>query len=46
MPNGEYQLDNTDIAILELLQTDSSAPNSELAVRVGLSPSACLARGS
>jgi len=44
MPNGEYQLDNTDIAILELLQADSSASNSDLAVGIGLSPSACLAR--
>jgi Lrp/AsnC family transcriptional regulator len=44
MPNGRYQLDDTDIAILELLQADASVSNSELAARVGLSPSACLAR--
>ena len=44
MPNDEHPLDSTDVAILDLLQSDSSIANSELASRVGLSPSACLAR--
>ncbi len=44
MSNSEYRLDHTDIAILDLLQLDSSIANSELAAKVGLSPSACLAR--
>lgn len=44
MPNNEHLLDQADTAILELLQLDSSIPNSELAKKVGLSPSACLAR--
>lgn len=44
MSNGGYQIDDTDVTILKLLQADSSASNSELAARIGLSPSACLAR--
>ena len=44
MPEDQHMLDSTDLAILDLLQTDSSVPNSELAAKVGLSPSACLAR--
>jgi DNA-binding Lrp family transcriptional regulator len=38
------QLDNTDLKILRELQGDSSLPNVELARRVHLSPSPCLAR--
>ena len=44
MPNNEHSLDHTDTAILDLLQFDSSIANSELAAKVGLSPSASLAR--
>jgi Lrp/AsnC family transcriptional regulator len=44
MPNNKHSLDHTDTAILDLLQLDSSIANSELAAKVGLSPSACLAR--
>jgi Lrp/AsnC family leucine-responsive transcriptional regulator len=44
MANEELHLDKTDAAILDLLQTDSSLANSDLAAQVGLSPSACLAR--
>jgi Lrp/AsnC family leucine-responsive transcriptional regulator len=44
MPNEGLLLDETDAAILDLIQTDSSIANSDLAVKVGLSPSACLAR--
>jgi Lrp/AsnC family leucine-responsive transcriptional regulator len=38
------QLDNTDIRILHELQRDGSLSNVELARRVHLSPSPCLAR--
>ena len=44
MSNNEHSLDHTDTVILDLLQLDSSIANSELAAKVGLSPSACLAR--
>jgi Lrp/AsnC family transcriptional regulator, leucine-responsive regulatory protein len=44
MPDNEHSLDDIDFAILDLLQSDSSIANSELAAKVGLSPSACLAR--
>jgi Lrp/AsnC family leucine-responsive transcriptional regulator len=44
MPKTEHALDSTDIAILDLLQFDSNIANSDLAEKVGLSPSACLAR--
>lgn len=37
-------LDKIDIAILEELQDNARIPNSELAAKVGLSPSACLSR--
>src|SRR3546814_12592716 len=37
-------LDSTDRRILSILQTDSSLTNVELARRVHLSPSPCLAR--
>ena len=38
------QLDNTDLRILDELQRDGSLSNVELARRVHLSPSPCLAR--
>lgn len=38
------RLDTSDIAILTELQEDARIPNSELAPKVGLSTSACLAR--
>ncbi len=37
-------IDKTDLRILTELQSDSSLPNVELARRVNLSPSPCLAR--
>ncbi|NLM21629.1 MAG: Lrp/AsnC family transcriptional regulator [Peptococcaceae bacterium] len=37
-------LDNTDRAILRELQLDASISNLELSKKIGLSPSACLAR--
>lgn len=37
-------LDETDLRILNALQVDSAVSNVELAARVGLSPSPCLAR--
>ena len=37
-------LDKTDRAILKELQQDSSISNLDLSKRIGLSPSACLAR--
>jgi Lrp/AsnC family transcriptional regulator, leucine-responsive regulatory protein len=37
-------IDNTDKAILRELQEDSSISNLDLSKKVGLSPSACLAR--
>jgi Lrp/AsnC family leucine-responsive transcriptional regulator len=37
-------LDDTDRAILRLLQEDGRMTNLELAQRIGLSPAACLAR--
>ena len=37
-------LDRIDISILQALQTDGSLTNVELARRVNLSPSPCLAR--
>lgn len=42
MPN--VPLDRTDLAILELLQSDARMSNQELAERVSLSPSPCLRR--
>lgn len=42
MPN--IQLDKVDVKILRELQADASLTNVELANRVGLSPSPCLAR--
>jgi len=41
---SEPHLDATDRRILDILQTDSSLTNVELARRVHLSPSPCLAR--
>ena len=38
------KLDTTDLRILSVLQADASLPNVELARRVHLSPSPCLAR--
>jgi len=40
----EKKLDASDLAILQELQGDARTPNSELAPKVGLSTSACLAR--
>jgi Lrp/AsnC family transcriptional regulator, leucine-responsive regulatory protein len=37
-------MDEVDRAILNLLHRDARIPNSELAKRVGLSPSPCLRR--
>jgi len=37
-------LDRTDFAILEALQNNARLSNKELAARVGLAPSSCLAR--
>ena len=42
--HGPAQLDTVDIKILAALQRDSSLTNVELARRVHLSPSPCLAR--
>jgi Lrp/AsnC family leucine-responsive transcriptional regulator len=44
MTKEGFHLDETDAAILDLLQADASIANSDLAAKVGLSPSACLAR--
>ena len=38
------ELDRTDLKILEALQSDGRLTNQDLAARVSLSPSACLAR--
>lgn len=42
--NSNQQLDETDRAILRILQTDSQLTNVELSGRVGLSPTPCLRR--
>ncbi|MCB1666346.1 MAG: Lrp/AsnC family transcriptional regulator [Pseudomonadales bacterium] len=42
MPN--VTLDKTDLKILHLLQNDARISNTELADRIGLSPSPCLRR--
>ncbi|WP_043366290.1 Lrp/AsnC family transcriptional regulator [Belnapia sp. F-4-1] len=39
-----HTLDDTDRALLRLLRTDGRMSNADLAVAVGLSPSACLRR--
>jgi len=44
MNQGINDLDATDLKILEQLQLDASLSNVELARRVHLSPSPCLAR--
>lgn len=44
MPRKFKHLDSSDHAILKELQVDARTPNSELAPKVGLSTSACLAR--
>ena len=44
MPKKTKNMDSTDLAILKELQVDARIPNSELAPKVGLSTSACLAR--
>jgi DNA-binding Lrp family transcriptional regulator len=38
------QLDGVDRAILEILSRDARTPNNQLAERVGVAPSTCLAR--
>ena len=38
------KLDRSDLRILDELQRDGSLTNAELARRIGLSPSPCLAR--
>ena len=43
MPNF-VQLDAIDRAILEILSADARLPNNQLAERVGVAPSTCLAR--
>ena len=43
MPNIT-QLDRVDRAILETLSADARMPNNQLAERVGVAPSTCLAR--
>ncbi len=40
----ETNLDRTDCRIIEFLQADARLSNKELAARVGLAPSSCLAR--
>ncbi|HVJ39150.1 MAG TPA: Lrp/AsnC family transcriptional regulator [Stenotrophomonas sp.] len=40
----QVALDRTDLRVLALLQREGRLPNSELATRVNLSPSACLRR--
>ena len=40
----QVALDRTDVRVLALLQREGRLPNSELAGRVNLSPSACLRR--
>ena len=40
----ETDLDRTDCEILDILQKDARLSNKELAARVGLAPSYCLAR--
>ncbi len=44
MPRKSTSLDSIDLKILSVLQTDASLSNVELARRVHLSPSPCLAR--
>lgn len=44
MSKPPKKLDPSDLAILAALQDDARIPNSELAPKVGLSTSACLAR--
>ena len=43
MPNFPH-LDRVDRAILEMLSADARIPNNQLAERVGVAPSTCLAR--
>jgi Lrp/AsnC family transcriptional regulator, leucine-responsive regulatory protein len=42
--NPRMKLDRSDLRILDELQRDGSLTNTELAHRIGLSPSPCLAR--
>lgn len=42
--DGTFTLDATDLRILTVLQDDASLSNVDLAARVNLSPSPCLAR--
>ena len=42
--NGEINLDATDLRLLELLQTDASVSNQDLAARAHISPATCLRR--
>lgn len=41
---SRHTVDATDLAILAELQMDATIANAELAQRIGMSPSACLAR--
>jgi DNA-binding Lrp family transcriptional regulator len=43
MPH-DHQLDRVDLAILEMLSGDARMPNNQLAERIGVAPSTCLAR--
>ena len=42
--HDRIELDRTDLRLLELLQTDASLSNLELAERVGLTPTPCARR--
>ena len=42
--NGAINLDATDLRLLELLQTDASVSNQDLAARAHISPATCLRR--
>jgi len=44
LENSSMNLDRSDLRILDELQRDASLTNAELARRIGLSPSPCLAR--
>ncbi len=43
-PSGQYNIDDFDIRILEILQSDASKSTSEIADMVGLSQSPCWKR--
>lgn len=44
MPPARIRMDDTDQRILSLLAQDASLKNKDLASRIGLAPSTCLAR--